>query len=277
MHILSKRPAQPTQDGDGVNIRRVADFNFLAFDPFLMIDELKSDDEQDFIGGFPPHPHRGIETFTYILKGGFEHQDQMGNKKAIKAGDVQWMSTGYGVIHSEMPLADSKEGVHGFQIWLNMPAKDKLRPARYQDSSDIPVPEFSLSQGIVKILAGRWQLNGESYDSPLADLAADSAIADLQLKPNSVLNIDAKQAGFLGAYLYQGSIWGATEGEFVSLNASQVNSIETGEDGAGLLLFKGNPIKEKIAHMGPFVMNTQEELRQAVRDYQQGRFGTINH
>ncbi|MCC2603987.1 pirin family protein, partial [Planctobacterium marinum] len=110
MHILSKRPAQPTQDGDGVNIRRVADFNFLAFDPFLMIDELKSDDEQDFIGGFPPHPHRGIETFTYILKGGFEHQDQMGNKKAIKAGDVQWMSTGYGVIHSEMPLADSKEG-----------------------------------------------------------------------------------------------------------------------------------------------------------------------
>ncbi|MCC2603988.1 pirin family protein, partial [Planctobacterium marinum] len=207
----------------------------------------------------------------------FEHQDQMGNKKAIKAGDVQWMSTGYGVIHSEMPLADSKEGMHGFQIWLNMPAKDKLRPARYQDSSDIPVPEFSLSQGIVKILAGRWQLNGESYDSPLADLAADSAIADLQLKPNSVLNIDAKQAGFLGAYLYQGSIWGATEGEFVSLNASQVNSIETGEDGAGLLLFKGNPIKEKIAHMGPFVMNTQEELRQAVRDYQQGRFGTINH
>lgn len=277
MHILSKRPAQPTQDGDGVNIRRVADFNFLAFDPFLMIDELKSDDEQDFIGGFPPHPHRGIETFTYILKGGFEHQDQMGNKKAIKAGDVQWMSTGYGVIHSEMPLADSKEGMHGFQIWLNMPAKDKLRPARYQDSSDIPVPEFSLSQGIVKILAGRWQLNGESYDSPMADLAADSAIADLQLKPNSVLNIDAKQAGFLGAYLYQGSIWGATEGEFVSLNASEVNSIETGEDGAGLLLFKGNPIKEKIAHMGPFVMNTQEELRQAVRDYQQGKFGTINH
>ncbi len=275
MHILSKRPAQPTQDGDGVNIRRVADFNFLAFDPFLMMDELKSDDENDYIGGFPPHPHRGIETFTYILKGGFEHQDQMGNKKAIKAGDVQWMSTGFGVIHSEMPLADNNEGMHGFQIWLNMPAKDKLRPARYQDSTEDPVPEIDLPQGVARILAGSWQFDGESYDSPLSDLAAEGAIADLQLKPNSVLNIDANQAGFLGAYIYRGSVWGASEGEFVTLNSVENNSLETEEFGAGLLLFKGQPIKEKIAHMGPFVMNTQEELHQAVRDYQQGKFGSI--
>ncbi len=110
--------AHPTQDGDGVNIKRIAAFNGQKLDPFLMIDEIRSDDSSDYIGGFPPHPHRGIETFTYIKKGGFEHRDQLGNVKAIRAGDIQWMSTGSGVIHSEMPLADSEQGLHGFQIWL---------------------------------------------------------------------------------------------------------------------------------------------------------------
>lgn len=276
MHILSKRPAMATQDGDGVKIRRVADFNFLAFDPFLMIDELKSDDENDYIGGFPPHPHRGIETFTYILKGGFEHQDQMGNKKAIKAGDVQWMSTGFGVVHSEMPLADAQDGMHGFQIWLNMPAKDKLRPAKYQDSTEKPVEEFTLPQGTVRVLAGNWQIDGQQCDGNLTGLAADGAIADLQLEANVMLNIDAQQAGFLGAYVYRGNLWGVKEGEFVILDHEQVNTLESNNEGAGVLLFKGNPIKEKIAHMGPFVMNTQEELHQAIRDYQSGKFGELS-
>ena len=135
MKVLGQFSAKPAMDGDGVNIRRVADFITTHFDPFLMMDEIKSDDKQDFIGGFPPHPHRGMETFTYIRKGGFEHRDQMGNVKAIRAGDVQWMSTGYGVVHSEMPLADALNGLHGFQIWVNMPAKDKLRPATYQDTA----------------------------------------------------------------------------------------------------------------------------------------------
>lgn len=275
MHILSKRPAMNTQDGDGVKIRRVADFNFLALDPFLMIDELKSDDEQDYIGGFPPHPHRGIETFTYILKGGFEHQDQMGNKKAIKAGDVQWMSTGFGVVHSEMPLADANEGMHGFQIWLNMPASEKLRPAQYQDSTEKPVAEYTLPQGKVRILAGEFQLHGQHCVGNLNGIAGNGAIADLQLQANVMLNIDAAQAGFLGAYIYKGSVWGVKEGEFAILNAEQVNTLETNNEGAGILLFKGEPIKEKIAHMGPFVMNTQEELQQAVRDYQSGKFGEL--
>ncbi|BDX06529.1 pirin family protein [Planctobacterium marinum] len=275
MHILSKRPSINTQDGDGVKIRRVADFNFLALDPFLMIDELKSDDEQDYIGGFPPHPHRGIETFTYILKGGFEHQDQMGNKKAIKAGDVQWMSTGFGVVHSEMPLADANEGMHGFQIWLNMPASEKLRPAQYQDSTEKPVAEYNLPQGKVRVLAGEFQLHGQHCVGNLNGLAGNGAIADLQLQANVMVSLDAQQEGFLGAYIYKGSVWGAKEGEFVILNAEQVNTLETNNDGAGILLFKGQPIKEKIAHMGPFVMNTQEELQQAVRDYQSGKFGEL--
>ncbi len=135
MKILQILPAQPTSDGDGVNISRVADFQALALDPYLMLDEIRSDDERDYLGGFPPHPHRGMETFTYIRKGGFEHRDQLGNVRAIREGKVQWMSTGRGVVHSEMPLADAKEGLHGFQIWLNMPAKDKMRPPRYQDSA----------------------------------------------------------------------------------------------------------------------------------------------
>lgn len=275
MHILSKRPAMATQDGDGVKIRRVADFSNLTLDPFLMIDELKSDDEKDYMGGFPPHPHRGIETFTYILKGGFEHQDQMGNKKAIKAGDVQWMSTGFGVVHSEMPLADANDGMHGFQIWLNMPAKDKLRPAIYQDTTEDPVPEFALATGKLRVLAGKWQLNGETYKGKLNDLAGNGAIADLTLDANVLVSLDAEQGEFLGAYIYRGDLWGAKQGEFILLNPNEINDLETNNEGAGLLLFKGTPIKEKIAHMGPFVMNTQEELQQAVRDYQTGKFGQL--
>lgn len=282
MHILSKRPSMATQDGDGVKIRRIADFSDLSLDPFLMVDELKSDDQKDYMGGFPPHPHRGIETFTYILKGGFEHQDQMGNKKAIKAGDVQWMSTGYGVVHSEMPLADATDGMHGFQIWLNMPAKDKLRPARYHDSIDAPVAEFDLQTGMLRVLAGQWRINEHSYNGNLDGLAGEGGIADLILKPNVVANInkmtvhDLNQPMFLGAYVYQGSLRGAKKGEFVILNSNEINSLEANSEGAGVLLFKGKPIKENIAHMGPFVMNTQDELRQAVRDYQAGKFGQIS-
>lgn len=276
MHILSKRPAMATQDGDGVNIKRVADFNFLALDPFLMIDELKSDDEKDYIGGFPPHPHRGIETFTYILKGGFEHQDQLGNKKAIKAGDVQWMSTGFGVVHSEMPLADAQEGMHGFQIWLNMPAKDKLRPAIYQDSTNAPLPVFALNNSRIKVLAGNWTIDGVQYQGDLNQLAGEGSIADLQINQSAVVPLDKQYVDFLGIYVYQGSVWGANEGEFIVLDPDQLNSLEAGERGAGMLLFKGQPIKEKIAHMGPFVMNTQAELQQAVRDYQSGKFGELS-
>ncbi len=119
MKIIRTNKAQATQDGAGVNINRIAGFDGKSLDPYLMIDELKSDNRSDFMAGFPPHPHRGIETFTYIRKGGFEHRDQMGNVKAIRSGDVQWMSTGRGVVHSEMPLSDA-QGMHGFQIWLNM-------------------------------------------------------------------------------------------------------------------------------------------------------------
>ena len=133
-------PSQPTADGDGVKIRRVAGFNNASFSPFLMMDELKSDDHADYVGGFPPHPHRGIETPTYMLKGHFQHRDHMNNVGELRSGGAQWMAAGRGVIHSEMPIM--QDGMlHGFQIWINQPAKDKMKPAQYHDCQPATITE----------------------------------------------------------------------------------------------------------------------------------------
>lgn len=274
MKLIQRWTSQPTQDGDGVKISRVSDFANLSFDPFLMFDELKSDDSADFIGGFPPHPHRGIETFTYMIKGGFEHRDQMGNKKIIAAGDVQWMSTGFGVIHSEMPVAAS-DGMHGFQIWVNMPAKDKLRPAQYQDSTTTALPEIMLENGItLKALAGEWEAEGYSARSPLNALAANAAIADVTLPPNTQFSFDRTEADKVLIYIHTGTISGFKAGQMLSVDPQKSIKLST-DDGGGALIFSGNAIKEQIAHMGPFVMNTQAELRQAVADYQSGKIGSL--
>lgn len=287
MKVLSQFSAKAAMDGDGVNIRRVADFVTTKFDPFLMIDEIKSDDEQDFIGGFPAHPHRGMETFTYIRKGGFEHRDQMGNVKAIRAGDVQWMSTGFGVVHSEMPLADAVDGLHGFQIWVNMPAKDKLRPATYQDTAGSTSVEATNNTGAsLKALAGDWGFKDQPLISAtIQGLAGEAAIADLSLAPNAEATLDLSQHEFVALYLYQGGLHnrdldeGADrsfdEGDFLVLDSQSEIKFKADERGAGMLLFAGKPIREKIVQMGPFVMNTQAEIQQAIRDYQEGRFGHI--
>ena len=208
MQITDVMQSAPTQDGDGVKISRIADFTGSKLDPFLMIDELKSDHRADYIGGFPPHPHRGIETFTYMIKGGFEHQDQMGNKKVISSGNVQWMSTGYGVVHSEVPVADS-EGMHGFQIWLNMPAKDKLRQAIYQDSVDSDLPVIRNRQGAwLKALAGSWDLGEEVANSPLFALSADAAIADITLEPGGQAVVDRHSFEQVFVFVHSGEIAG---------------------------------------------------------------------
>lgn len=284
MHVLSQFSARAAMDGDGVNIRRVADFVETRFDPFLMMDEIKSDDEQDFIGGFPAHPHRGMETFTYIRKGGFEHRDQLGNVKAIRAGDVQWMSTGYGVVHSEMPLADAVDGLHGFQIWVNMPAKDKLRPARYQDTAGTGSIETRNSTGAtLKALAGDWGFFEQAkVSATIQGLAGNAAISDIMLEPNGSAKLDLSAHEFVALYLYQGSLsksderqWHYNEGEYLVLDSLQLLTLKAGDKGAGMLVFAGTPIREKIVQMGPFVMNTQAEIQQAIRDYQEGRFGHI--
>jgi redox-sensitive bicupin YhaK (pirin superfamily) len=278
MKVLNIRKARPTQDGAGVKINRIAGFDGKSLDPYLMIDELKSDDSDDYMAGFPPHPHRGIETFTYIRKGGFEHRDQMGNVKAIRSGDVQWMSTGRGVVHSEMPLADAKDGMHGFQIWLNMPAKEKMRPPRYQDSAQDGIKTIENSEGVVlRALAGNWTMDKQTVESFLQGLAGKGAIADVIMPPNSKATLDVSQHKRTVIYIHSG---GLAHNEFaeqtlLAIDPSEPVHIESGANGAGFLVLAGEPINEQIAHMGPFVMNTQEELHQAVRDYQLGRFGDI--
>lgn len=278
MNIIKKLQSRPTQDGDGVKISRIADFSAIHLDPYLMIDELRSDDSADFVGGFPPHPHRGIETFTYMIKGGFQHQDHMGNKKSIRAGDVQWMSTGSGVIHSEMPETDEDNGMHGFQIWLNMPAKDKMRPAIYQDSSEAGSPTINDSQGnVLKALAGRWQFAEQEVTSAIDGLAANSAIADLSLQADGFGELNLAQYEQILIFAHTGSLAEpvVARGELIIVEPSSAIELKAGSQGAGLLVLTGNKIREKIVHMGPFVMNTQAEINQAIQDYQSGKFGEL--
>ncbi|MCL1074653.1 pirin family protein [Shewanella dokdonensis] len=280
MKVIQQLRAQPSRDGDGVNIMRVADFQRLALDPYLMLDEIRSDDAKDYIGGFPPHPHRGMETFTYIRKGGFEHRDQLGNVRAIRAGKVQWMSTGRGVIHSEMPLADANSGLHGFQIWLNMPAKDKMRHPQYQDSGTSEHSRLSDGQGQLYLLAGHWQYGNEQADAPLMGLAAGAAIADLTLPAGASSQLDLSQFSTVALYLYQGQLQlpnGGTvnAGNMLLLDPQEPLQLRAADTSAGMLLLAGNAIGEKVVQMGPFVMNTQAEIMQAINDYQSGQFGEI--
>lgn len=274
MKVLKQTRSQPTQDGDGVKISRIADFGGQLLDPFLMIDELKSDDEADFIGGFPPHPHRGIETFTYMIKGGFEHADQMGNRKIIASGDVQWMSTGYGVVHSEMPVA-TDHGMHGFQIWINMPARDKLRPARYQDSVGTGLPVLSNASGAqLRLLAGEWSLQGQTAVSALNELSGNASIADLTLAASGQAQLDRSAFEQVLVYIHSGELNGYPAGTLLLVEPSQPLELQS-KTGAGALIFSANKIRERIVHWGPFVMNTEAELHQAVADYRAGKLGSI--
>ncbi|MGO3643347.1 MAG: pirin family protein [Pseudoalteromonas sp.] len=280
MNINEILTAYNTQDGEGVKIRRIAGFDGKYLDPFLMIDELKSDEQSDFIGGFPAHPHRGIETFTYIIKGGFEHKDQLGNKKAIKSGDVQWMSTGRGVIHSEMPLADAVDGMHGFQIWLNMPSGEKMRAPIYQDTSAAPVPSHSNKQDVkLSALAGCWLFNDVEVNSPLQNLAANGALADALIPAGEQLLLAPLTQSNVMIYIHSGALLVDNStleaGKLLILSPGSEIALNSGEQGAGVLILAGEPLKQPIAHMGPFVMTTEDELKQAVRDYQDGEFGQI--
>lgn len=280
MNIAKILTSYATQDGDGVNISRIPGFDGKYLDPFLMIDELKSDNEADYMGGFPAHPHRGMETFTYIIKGGFEHKDQMGNKQAIRAGDVQWMSAGNGVIHSEMPLPDAKDGLYGFQIWINMPSKEKMRDPIYQDTTQSPAPTFKNENGVtLTALAGSWQFEAVELTSSIQKLSANAALADVTLPAGKQLKLDPLKQQNVMLYIHSGSLITPDNQTF---KAGKLLILEPGSDidiatqhGAGVLILAGDPLKQPIAHMGPFVMTTQAEIQQAVRDYQNGQFGTL--
>jgi quercetin 2,3-dioxygenase len=271
-HII---PSHPTSDGDGVKIRRVALFDQPVADPFLMLDELSSDNPDDFIGGFPPHPHRGMETLTYLRHGSLEHRDHMGNRGMINSGGAQWMSAGRGVIHSEMPAREMQQ-LHGFQLWINIPAKDKMQAPKYRDVSAAEIPLITQSNGMqVRVIAGQWQIEGNNIQGPLTDLAAHAGYLDIELPAGSSLSLPTPAEQNVVAFVYQGqlqtqplapekSLLVFGKGEQLILNA---------QSDTKLLLLSGNTIGEKIVHYGPFVMNSIEEIEQAIQDYNAGRFG----
>jgi hypothetical protein len=259
-------------DGAGVRLRRALGSAALPMlDPFLMLDEFKSDSADDYIKGFPDHPHRGFETVTYMLHGAMEHRDSLDNHGRLGPGSLQWMTAGRGIIHSEMPKQVS--GVMwGYQLWVNLPAKLKLTTPRYQDILPQAVPEVSTGSARVRVLAGG--LGGTV--GPVKDIVTQPQMLDVQLSAGGTFRQDLPSSHNAFVFAVEGSVLiGASKrrvqrGELAVLGAGDVFTA-TSEAPARLLLLAGKPIGEPVARRGPFVMNTQEELARAFEDYRTGR------
>lgn len=274
--VQEVRRAQPSRDGDGVAIQRIAGMQHAAMDPILMLDELRAERREDLGGGFPSHPHRGMQTLTYMKHGGIIHEDSRGNRGEIRGGGVQWMSAGRGIIHSEMPTQDT-EGLHGFQLWINLPAAEKMSEPRYRD---IPASALAVLDGAgfsALAIGGEWQLDDATVVGPLHEIAPRAAVLDLQLRADATVNLQLPAAESLLAYIYEGELRHADKilGERNLLVTSRGErwTLQAGASGASLLLLRGEPLREPVAQYGPFVMNTAAEIEQAIKDYQAGLFG----
>lgn len=285
--------ARPSADGDGVQIMRIAGQRFNAdLDPFLMLDEIRSDDSADYIGGFPDHPHRGFETMTYLVQGKMKHKDHLGNEGLLESGDVQWMSAGRGIIHSEMPEQD-KGLLHGFQLWLNLPAKEKMKLPQYQDfkNENIPVIELAGKKvegemfGRIKVIAGSASVIGSSHFNEMAEdnqriymegekinKATQPFYLDIVLPADECLELNLPEEHTVLLYVYEGSSDKLKRQQMGVYSNGNSLKIQAGKDGLKALLLAGQPLKEPIAQYGPFVMNTMEEIDQAIEDYKQGNF-----
>ncbi|MBT8146653.1 MAG: pirin family protein [Gammaproteobacteria bacterium] len=272
--------ATPASDGDGVRLLRVFGGNNLTrFDPFLMLDEFGSYEARDYIGGFPPHPHRGFETVTYMLEGKMEHRDHMDNVGLLEPGDVQWMKAGAGVIHSEMPKQEHGR-MRGFQLWVNLPAAEKMTPATYDDIPAGHIPGYSLPGLQVKAIAGNLTVNGQPITGAVTDRSSEPAYLDLQVGSEQLdLQVEVPDGHTALLYVYEGSVDIGERQTRVS--AQQLARLSrTGNVGltasgdSRLLLITGKPIGEPIVHYGPFVMNSREEIDQAIADYNAGRLAS---
>lgn len=263
--------ASPATDGAGVKISRMSGFApDRSMDPFLMLDEIHSDRREEFEAGFPPHPHRGFETVTYMREGGFSHTDSMGNTGTIDAGGAQWMTAGSGVIHSEMPGPDS-DRIHGFQFWLNLPAGEKMQRPAYRDIQADEVVTHAAAGATVRLIAGALSVDGEALEGVVTGKSTRALIADVM--PDGGVALGAEPGLRLQLYVYKGAVEVAGQpvqaGQLAYLGDGDLLEITSATE-SGLLLFGGRPLNEPVAHHGPFVMNTSEEIMQAMRDYRDG-------
>ena len=262
-------------DGDGVSINRsITGGSLVDTDPFLLLDEIRSDDPRCYIGGFPEHPHRGFETVTYMLKGAMKHSDHLGNEGVLNEGDVQWMTAGRGVLHAEMPL--QKNGLlHGFQLWINLAANEKMQPANYREYPATTIPEVSLaSQGHARVIAGTFTYQGTSTHGPVTGVSVDPEYVDIALNRHHSFTLTTHSKKRLLLYVYQGSM----NIESTQLNTQTLGILSMGDsvtiqanEDCRFLWLAGLPLNQPIAQWGPFVMNTQQEIRQAIADYRQGK------
>ena len=262
----------PTSDGAGVKLNRVIGTQMLPdVDPFLMLDEFRSDDPQAYIAGFPDHPHRGFETITYMLAGRMRHKDTRGNEGLLGPGDVQWMTTARGLQHSEMP--EQQDGLmQGFQLWLNLPAKEKMLEPAYKDIPAATIPVIEDAGSTVKLIAG----HQSGQTGPIASPTTQPYIADVVLAAGGTVSLDIPQghAGF--AYVYDGAV--SIAGTQVAKTTAAVLAgegaliLQNGAEASRVLVVTGVPLKEPIVRHGPFVMNTVGEIHDAIRDFQRGLF-----
>lgn len=266
-----------SMDGAGVRIlRSVGSSQFARIDPFLMLDNFSSDNPDDYIAGFPAHPHRGFETVTYMIEGRMRHRDHMGNEGILRSGGVQWMTAGRGVIHEEMP--EQEEGLmSGFQLWINLPAAEKMKPAAYQNIEPEEVEEFDASEGVrVRLVAGELtDIDGNSQTGPVSGISRKPLFAEIQMQPNAryTLPVAAELSGFV--YLFEGGARLPKDplnlAEAAELDTGEQIELQAGMGGARLLLVAAKAIGEPIAQYGPFVMNTHDEIEQAINDYRANR------
>ena len=278
--IKQKINAVSTTDGGGVKLlRSLGQTQSIRLDPFLMLDEFSSTNPDDYIAGFPNHPHRGFETITYMLAGHMLHSDHLGNAGDLKSGGAQWMTAGRGIIHSEMPQQQSGK-LHGFQLWINLPAKEKMKPATYQDISPEQIPVVDLAAGSqVKVIAGTAWLANHPVLGPIQGLAAKPLFLDVRLTAGAVFNHVIPDNHHAFIYNYEGQVRVVSEKSSQFLHSHTVAilsegdeiAIEADNDGAAFLLLAAEPINEPIVQHGPFVMNTLEEIEQAIADYKNGQ------
>ncbi len=269
--------SKPTLEGAGVHLKRVFGFSDVTlFDPFLLLDDFRSDNPEHYLKGFPWHPHRGIETITYMLTGDVEHGDSMGNKGVISSGDTQWMTAGSGIIHQEMPKGGPDGRMEGFQLWANLPRSRKMMAPRYRDIKNRQVPEVVLENGVkIKVICGRV---GDKQ-GPVKDIVIDPEYLDVTMPAKSEFNHETKRGHTVFAYVIEGKArFDKRKGAFMGngtlclFDDGDHILVSTEGDAARFLLISGRPIKEPVAWYGPIVMNTDEELATAFEEYRNGTF-----